>query len=137
MHDIYDQFLDKALQGRKKAGKDMTRENLEKLAGGRIWTGRQAKEDGLVDELGTLDDAIACGRRAGRDSGWDGRGNPPVAQAPSPAGVAVRIPVRHRNAFRSGNLLPELASKIRGVDSLLPLNGEPVWVVLPYHLEMR
>jgi protease-4 len=32
---------------------------LESLAGGRIWTGRQAKSQGLVDELGTLKDAIA------------------------------------------------------------------------------
>ena len=54
MKDVYDQFLDKALEGRKKAGKKMTREELVKLAGGRIWTGRQAKENGLIDELGTL-----------------------------------------------------------------------------------
>ena len=33
------------------------------LAGGRVWTGRQAKANGLVDELGTLDDAIAYARR--------------------------------------------------------------------------
>ncbi len=62
MRDIYDQFLDKALEGRKKAGKKMTREELVNLAGGRIWTGRQAKENGLIDELGSLDDAIAAAR---------------------------------------------------------------------------
>ena len=67
MKDIYDQFLDKAIEGRKKAGKKMTATELEALAGGRIWTGRQAKENGLVDELGTLDDAIAAAE-AGRDA---------------------------------------------------------------------
>src|SRR5437762_2430452 len=59
MRDVYDQFLTKALEGRKKAGRKMTRAELEKLAGGHIWTGRQAKANGLVDELGTLDDAVA------------------------------------------------------------------------------
>ena len=39
--------------------KDMTKAKLLELAGGRVWTGRQAKANGLVDELGTLDDAIA------------------------------------------------------------------------------
>src|SRR5207248_8606359 len=40
MQDVYDQFLDKALAGRHRAGKKMTREQLVKLAGGRVWTGR-------------------------------------------------------------------------------------------------
>src|SRR5262249_12391816 len=60
MRDVYDQFLDKALEGRKRAGKQMARADLEKIAGGRVWTGRQALANGLVDELGTLDDAVAC-----------------------------------------------------------------------------
>ena len=54
----YDQFIDKALAGRQKAGAKLDRGKLLSLAGGRVWTGRQAKERGLVDELGTLDDAI-------------------------------------------------------------------------------
>jgi protease-4 len=36
----------------------MTFEEAEKLAHGRVWTGRQAKANGLVDELGGLDRAI-------------------------------------------------------------------------------
>jgi len=59
IEDVYAQFIDKALAGRKDAGVTMTREKLLSLAGGRVWTGRQAKANGLVDELGTLDDAIA------------------------------------------------------------------------------
>src|SRR5262245_41319075 len=33
-------------------------EKLRELAGGRVYTGRQAKENGLVDDLGTLHDAV-------------------------------------------------------------------------------
>jgi protease-4 len=36
----------------------MTFEEAEKLAHGRVWTGRQGKKNGLVDELGGLDRAI-------------------------------------------------------------------------------
>jgi protease-4 len=61
---IYDTFIDKAVAGRQKAGVKITRDELLKLAGGRVWTGRQAKANGLVDALGTLDDAVADAKRS-------------------------------------------------------------------------
>lgn len=58
--ETYKQFIDKVLAGRQAAGhKEMTRESLLKVAGGRVWTGRQALGIGLVDELGDLTNAIA------------------------------------------------------------------------------
>ena len=59
VEDIYGTFVDKAVAGRNRAGVPISRDELLRLAGGRVWTGRQAKANGLVDELGTLDDAIA------------------------------------------------------------------------------
>ncbi len=50
----YETFTAKAAQGR-----NMTQDELKKYASGRVWTGLQAKEVGLVDELGGLDKAIA------------------------------------------------------------------------------
>lgn len=38
-------------------GRDMSMEMVDAIAGGRIWTGLQAKENGLVDELGNFDEA--------------------------------------------------------------------------------
>src|SRR5690606_28149251 len=58
MKDIYAQFTEKAAQGR-----NMPLEELEKLAGGRLYTGVMAKEKKLVDEVGTLEDAIAEAKR--------------------------------------------------------------------------
>ncbi|MGB7295275.1 MAG: signal peptide peptidase SppA [Candidatus Aminicenantales bacterium] len=49
----YDKFLSKAAEGRA-----LTREDVDKVGRGRVWTGRQAKEVGLVDELGGLDKAL-------------------------------------------------------------------------------
>jgi len=49
----YDQFTTKAALGR-----DMTKEDVDKIGKGRVWTGTQAKEIKLVDELGGLSRAI-------------------------------------------------------------------------------
>lgn len=54
---IYDQFLDRVAEGRK-----MPKKELRKLAGGRIYTGRQALKIGLVDRLGGLKKAITAVR---------------------------------------------------------------------------
>ena len=64
IHDVYDQFLDKALAGPHEGGQEDDAQGAGSIAGGRIWTGRQAKENGLVDELGTLDDAVASAKKA-------------------------------------------------------------------------
>ncbi|OAB60783.1 hypothetical protein AY599_03525 [Leptolyngbya valderiana BDU 20041] len=43
--------------------RNMTLEEVDAVAQGRIWTGAQAQERGLVDQLGTLEDAIASAAR--------------------------------------------------------------------------
>lgn len=50
--NMHDQFVDIIATGRK-----MPREKVEALANGKIYTGQEAKELGLVDELGGQDDA--------------------------------------------------------------------------------
>ena len=57
----YETFTSKAASGRK-----MSIEKLKSLAGGRVWTGIQAKEIGLVDELGGLDVAIEIAAKKGK-----------------------------------------------------------------------
>lgn len=51
--DIYEQFIDVVAEGR-----ELEREEVSALADGRIFSGRQAKEAGLVDEMGNLYDAV-------------------------------------------------------------------------------
>ena len=41
----------------------MTKEEVDGIARGRIWTGKQALENGLVDELGGLDLALSIARK--------------------------------------------------------------------------
>jgi len=52
--EIYDDFLSKVAKGRK-----MTKENVNKVARGRVWAGSNAVKIGLVDEIGGLTAAIA------------------------------------------------------------------------------
>ncbi len=49
----YDTFVTKAA-----AGRDMSLEDLKAVAGGRVWTGEQALANGLVDALGSFQDAV-------------------------------------------------------------------------------
>jgi protease-4 len=58
--DIYVRFMNIVAEER---GMDLPR--LEELAGGRIYTGERAKEVGLIDELGGLEDAIDYARLEG------------------------------------------------------------------------
>jgi protease-4 len=55
---FYDQFVEKVAASRRS-----TPERIDALAQGRVWTGRQARERGLVDELGGLDEAIALAKQ--------------------------------------------------------------------------
>ena len=57
MQATYDAFVEKAA-----AGRNTTPERIDAIAQGRVWTGKQAKEIGLVDELGGLERAIAIAK---------------------------------------------------------------------------
>ncbi|MYG00346.1 signal peptide peptidase SppA [Candidatus Poribacteria bacterium] len=60
MKTIYDEFVNKAADGRKT-----TYQEIDAVAQGRVWTGKQAKELGLVDELGGLETALTIAKKQG------------------------------------------------------------------------
>jgi protease-4 len=51
--EVYEIFTSKAAQGRH-----MSQDDIKKVASGRVWTGEQALDKGLVDILGSFDDAV-------------------------------------------------------------------------------
>ena len=61
LQSFYDQFVEKVAESRHS-----TPEKIDALAQGRVWTGRQAKQNGLVDELGGLDRAVAVAKQRAR-----------------------------------------------------------------------
>ncbi|MBR7004737.1 MAG: signal peptide peptidase SppA [Bacteroidales bacterium] len=72
--DIYTRFVNIVAEGR-----DMTYEAVDEIAQGRVWTGADALKLGLVDELGTLEDAITYAASMGGNpdvSSWNVVGYP-------------------------------------------------------------
>ena len=58
-NETYQTFITKAATGR-----EMSRDDIDKVASGRIWSGTQAKDNGLVDALGGLDEAVSMAAEA-------------------------------------------------------------------------
>ena len=61
MQAFYDQFVEKVAEARKT-----TPEKIDQVGQGRVWTGQQAKQVGLVDQLGGLQDAINVAKQRAR-----------------------------------------------------------------------
>jgi protease-4 len=144
IQDIYDTFLDKAWKGRQASGNTIikSREELKKLAGGRIWTGRQAKQNGLIDELGTLDDAIAAAKQM---AGLKADDEVELYQLPKGGSMLDSLfdreaslqAVLSAKLSEGHGLVPELMKQLRGVEFLLQSPKSQVWAVLPYRVEIR
>lgn len=66
---IYGEFINVVLEGRKDHFDDSVA--VDAIAQGRVWSGLQAKEIGLVDEIGGIDDALAAAiEMAGLEDGY-------------------------------------------------------------------
>lgn len=147
MERVYDQFLERVSIGRGSRLPDAA-----KVAEGRLFTGRQAVENGLADRIGTVDDALAAlAAEAGlQEGGYDVihypepmsfaeflegvfgngvRGNVPSVQQGPASGIAAA----------ARELLGEPAwNSVRGVlAGMMELRREPVLVILPTAIVVR
>jgi protease-4 len=57
LNAFYSQFVEKVAAARGR-----TPEQIDRIAQGRVWTGRQARDNGLVDALGGLSEAVALAK---------------------------------------------------------------------------
>jgi protease-4 len=111
---FYDVFLSRVAEGRHM-GKDA----VDRIGQGRVWTGEQAKQNGLVDELGGLRQALAEARRLG--------GLPedaPILELPklptSLIGQILGVPGLHAEASMTlGALPPEITNMARAMAPFL------------------
>jgi len=95
---IYELFLTRVADSRK-----MKMETLEGIAGGRVWTGEQALENGLVDELGGLHEALAKARELAKAPADIPVGIVRGKGKPLPAQVAERLdPTASLKYWREG-----------------------------------
>lgn len=85
VEEIYSDFVGKVAEGR-----GLKESYVDEIAQGRVWTGAEALKIGLVDEIGTLEDAIhyavlATGAASSALKGWD------VVAYPKQPGMAEKI----------------------------------------------
>lgn len=67
VNQIYGQFLDKVAQARK-----IPKQRVAQIAQGRVWAGKEAKQIGLVDQIGGVEDAIKyAASQAKLGSNWE------------------------------------------------------------------
>lgn len=138
LNDIYAQFTTKAAAGRK-----MDVEKLEKMARGRVYTGAQALKLGLVDELGTLADAIAFAKKS---AGLDPDQKLERLDLPKPISPFEQLfgPVDPSAAsLKAGTsawmkrLPPEVVDTLKGLDVYELLARERVLTVMPYRMLIK
>lgn len=117
----YEQFMDVVAEGR-----GVEREALDEIAGGRVWTGRQAKTRGLVDDHGDFLDAI----RAAAE----------MAGLPTDDGRRIRVANLHPRSHET--VLPQAYEPAQEVLRLLrgghlrELNGKPL-TLIPYRIRFH
>jgi len=107
MLDVYDTFKKRVTEGRGKALKG----DLEPLAGGRVYSGKQALDIGLVDEIGGLHEAVAYAASAAKLS------NPEVRLLPEPKsgleGLFSKPEKKSDDDIIHGSAAPNVAAKLR------------------------
>ncbi len=123
---IYDSFLGKVAEGR---GLDL--ERVRVIAQGRIWSGADALENGLVDELGGLGEAIAyAGEKAGLGA------KPAVKDLPAPKDFFEELMknLSKPTAGLDARLLEPLARAYEDVSGLAEVFSDPrgVYAISPY-----
>ena len=131
--EVYDAFTQRVAEGR-----NMTRERVEELARGRVWTGNDALENGLVDEIGDLEYAVAyAAQLASIEQDDIRRVALPEAKDPFESFVEDLTGVEaglHALGFTGveEELLRELWQVRRMVET-----GDPIQARLPYSLRIK
>lgn len=124
---IYEQFLDRVTIGRGQRLPDVTR-----IAAGRLFTGRQAVDNGMADALGSLDDAIAgaAARAELAEGGYD------VLHLPRPLSfgeyLSQAMGVQGPRALPTAVQRSDAAAAFAALRHLL---GEPAWNSVTQQLE--
>lgn len=129
MEETYRQFVSKAAQGRR-----MPTAKLEAIAQGRVYTGRMAVANGLVDRLGTLQDAVDEAKRLAHlkaDEKVD------LLILPRPKSVFEQLFGDPSVATDLDAILPDVARSLRQASAWKSLFTEPALMLLPCRIEVK
>jgi protease-4 len=131
---VYDLFVSRVAEGRK-----LSAERVDEIGRGRVWTGAEAHENGLVDELGGLHTAVL---KAKEKAGLRPEAEVMLVVFPAPKPLAAQIREALEGAALraagSDALLPQLPASLRRVAGWLSSvpSGSPV-LLPPVAVEIR
>ncbi|WP_417381363.1 signal peptide peptidase SppA [Gimesia sp.] len=137
LNAIYKQFTEKAAAGRK-----MEYDKLEALARGRVYTGEMALKLGLVDQLGTLDQAIDHARKLGKIKEGEKfeklilpRPTSPFEQLFGPVDGDTQ---QHQQISRMlDSIAPGLAEQVKKMDLINLLAREKSLTIMPFEIRVQ
>ncbi len=130
LEETYHEFVSKAAQGRK-----MDYDRLEALAQGRVYTGRQAKKLGLIDEVGTLTDALAEAKKL---AGLKPDADVELQILPQPKSFFEQLfSGEGADASEFTAALPDVVKTIRQAALWRHLLGAKVLLWMPYRVELK
>ncbi len=109
------------------AGRKMTVEAVDKVGKGRVWSGAQAKELGLVDELGGLDRAVEIAKQLAKIPAGD---SVRLVRYPEEKSFFQQLMQRERDTMNESQ---SLDSMLRHIVSQM----EPVQARVPFELHIR
>lgn len=132
--DIYNDFVSIVAEGRGKSF-----DEVNEMARGRVWTGADAKERGLVDVIGNLDDAIAG---AVELAGLDSLGNDDVVYLPEMKDPIEAFIEQFAGVTVAGEVLEHMGmSQLQTLELMrvhrMLESGDRVQARMPYQIEIR
>jgi protease-4 len=129
-----DKFYDKFIND-VAAGRGMTADAVHEIAQGRIWSGRKAREIGLIDEIGGLAEAI---RLAREDTGISPREEVGFRVLPKPAGFWEMLTRRSGGGLTTDIKVPEPVEVLLNEAAYFELlQKEPDLYLMPYRIEVE
>jgi protease-4 len=129
LESTYHQFVGKAAEGRK-----MPYEKLEELAQGRVYTGRMAKQIGLIDELGTMDDAIVAAKVA---AGLKADAEVDLLVLPESKSFFEQIFGDPAGAADLDSAMPEFFKTLRQTKTLRQVLSGPILLWMPFDVRLK
>lgn len=150
MMEFYREFVSKAAQGRS-----MKIEDMDKVAQGRVWTGTQAKEQGLIDELGGLDKAIEVAKQLAK---IPAERDVQIVEYPKAPGLLqalmgieqegeedseVRFTLKEQSEraamekLLDQSLPPQVRDAVRTMSLLKRIENERIFAIMPYQLRIE
>jgi protease-4 len=107
---------------------------LEGLAQGRVFTGRMAVANGLADQLGTLDDAVAEVKTM---AGVKPEDKIETLILPKPRGLLEQLFGGSQIEAEARALSPELVDTLKTTATLKKLFSEPTVLMMPYLVRFK